>query len=211
MILSSLHPLIASRSLLQHPFYQKWSRGELSLGDMRVYAKEYFHLVSRIPGIVAGIAERIEDRELKTKVEQNAAEETEHVELWKRFASSVGVQEEELMAYVPSAMVQKAVAKLEQQSQLGAEEGIVTMYALECELPKIAETKKQGLGEFYGLTSEDAQIYFDEHLKEEEHLKVWRAMELAGDDLQESASVSMEAQNEVLDAVCQVAGIPCHC
>ena len=48
--------------------------------------------------------------------------------------------------------------------------------ALEAELPKIAKTKKDGLCAWYNLASEDAQIYFDEHLKEEEHLQVWRGV-----------------------------------
>ncbi len=211
MILSTLDPFIASRSVLRHPFYLKWSAGELTMDDMRVYAKEYFHLVSRIPGIVAAVAGRIDDPSLKSQVEQNAAEETEHVELWKRFARSVGVSDQELSDYEPSALARAAVSKLEERAAAGVEEGIVAMYALERELPAIAETKKRGLEEFYGLTSEDAHIYFDEHLKEEQHLDVWRSFDLRGDDLLDAAGVSLDAQHQVLDAVCQVAGIEYHC
>ena len=58
MTLSTLDPFIASMSLLKHPFYQKWSKGELTKGDLAFYAKEYFHLVERIPGIVARVHER---------------------------------------------------------------------------------------------------------------------------------------------------------
>ncbi len=209
--LSFLDPLIASQSLLIHPFYQKWSRGELTLDDLRMYAKEYFHLVQRIPGIVARVHERVREPALKAKTAQNIAEEQEHVELWKRFAGSLGINAEELAAHVPCRTVFDAVAKLETLAEGSAEEGIVAMYALECELPKIAATKKQGLRDFYGLTSDDAHIYFDEHLKEEKHLEVWRSFVIDGDTAEATASASLAAQNKVLDGVCEECGIAMTC
>src|SRR5688572_23769528 len=95
--LSQFDSLIASRSLLKHPFYQKWSKGELTLNDMKIYAKEYFHLVDRIPGMVASVRDRAADKNLKDQIDQNVREEQEHVTLWKRFAKSVGVSEAELI------------------------------------------------------------------------------------------------------------------
>lgn len=211
MTLFALDPLIASKSLLKHPFYQKWSKGELTLGDLRVYAKEYFHLVERIPGIVARVAVRIQDQELRDRVRENMVEEAEHVELWKRFAKSLGVSEQELLDYQPSQKAQDAVSVLEKLAEQGAEEGIVGMYALEAELPAIAVTKKDGLCKFYGLDSEDAQIYFDEHMKEEKHLQVWRAFTVDQSRAEAAAQTSLTAQNQVLDAVCDACGISMVC
>src|SRR3989344_5948331 len=173
--LSSLDPVIASRSLLQHPFYLRWSKGELTMDDMQAYAKEYFHLVERVPGIVARVRDRATDGAMRERITQNMQEEQGHVALWKRFAKSVGVSEAELAAHVPSEKVQAAVRHLENTAEQGFEQGVTLMYALELELPKIAYTKKDGLAKFYGLTSEDAQCYFDEHMEEEQHLQVWRA------------------------------------
>lgn len=208
--LSQFDSLIASRSLLKHPFYQKWSKGELTMDDMKVYAKEYFHLVERIPGMVASVRDRAADRDLKDQIDENVREEQEHVELWKRFAKSVGVPEAELLAHQPSDIVVKAVATLEKACEGTFSEGVSAIYALELELPAIATTKKQGLSDFYGLTSEDAQIYFDEHLKEEKHLDVWRAMPVEG-DLEQAVDCSLTAQNQVLDGVCEICGISLHC
>ena len=209
--LSTLDPQIASRSLLKHPFYVAWSKGELTLGDLRVYAKEYFHLVNHIPGIVARVADRVTDAQLKAKIEENRMEEQEHVELWKRFAKSLGISESELVAYTPAQKVVDAVQSLETLAEQGMEEGIVGMYAMEAELPAIAATKKEGLCKFYGLDSEDAQIYFDEHLKEEKHLEVWRSFTVDGDCAQSAAATSLTAQNQVLDAVCSACGISMQC
>src|SRR3989344_5637722 len=122
MHLSQLDSLIASRSLLKHPFYQKWSKGELTLGDMRIYAKEYFHLVERIPGIVARVRDRATDAKFRAQIEENMHEEQEHVALWKRFAKSLGVSEQELSEHQASPTVIAAVASLESLADEGLEE-----------------------------------------------------------------------------------------
>ncbi|PIR49946.1 pyrroloquinoline quinone biosynthesis protein PqqC, partial [Candidatus Peregrinibacteria bacterium CG10_big_fil_rev_8_21_14_0_10_54_7] len=162
--LSQFDDLIASRSLLRHPFYVAWSRGELTLDDLRVYAKEYFQLARRVPAIVERVRERALEREpaLVDAIEHNLQEEREHTELWKRFARSLGIPEEELLSYEPSAEVLDAVEGLVQGAEGTFEEAVATMYALERELPEISQTKKEGLARFYGLKSEDAHIYFDE-------------------------------------------------
>lgn len=209
--LSTLDSLIASRSLLKHPFYVKWSAGELTLKDLQIYAKEYFHLVDRIPGIVERVGKRVKDPAFRAKIDENMREEQEHVELWKRFAKSLGINESELVSYEPSPTVVNAVRQLEEVAEQGLEEGIVAMYALECELPKIAATKKQGLCDFYDLTSDDAHIYFDEHLKEEKHLEVWRSMEVSQEAADAAAGLSLDAQNAVLDGVCERCGISLDC
>ncbi|MDA1208658.1 MAG: iron-containing redox enzyme family protein [bacterium] len=205
--------LIASRSLLLHPFYVKWNAGELSMDDMQVYAKEYFQLAKRIPGIVGRVLERAGDRNpaMKAMIAENMKEEQEHVELWKRFACSVGVSNEELENYVPSAKVHEAVSELEAVTEGTFEDGVTAMYAMEKELPAIAQSKKDGLCKFYALTTEDAHIYFDEHLGEEKHLRVWMTVDLNESTAKIAAEKSLSAQNKVLDAVCDLAGIDMDC
>ncbi len=209
--LSQFDSVIASRSLLKHPFYVKWSKGELTLEDLQVYAKEYFHLVQHIPGIVQRVYDRVQDPMLRTRIERNIREETEHVALWKRFARSLGINESEIVGYVPSQKVQDAVKALEAVAERTTDEGISAIYALECELAQIAQTKKEGLTAFYNLTSEDAHIYFDEHLHEEEHLKVWRLFQVDEAVAPAAVDTSLTSQNAVLDAVCEARGISCAC
>lgn len=207
---SKLDQMIAAKSVLLHPFYVRWSKGQLTMDDMRVYAKEYFKLVERIPGIVERVRDRVTDDQFKAQIEVNRIEEQEHVELWKRFAKSVGVSESELAAHQASPKTEAAIRSLEHECEASAERGVVAMYALELELPQIARTKKEGLCDFYGLTSEDAHIYFDEHLKEEKHIAVWRTQPL-GADSEAAADASLTAQNRVLDAVCDACNIPLAC
>jgi pyrroloquinoline-quinone synthase len=209
--LSSLDPLIKSRSLLKHPFYVKWEKGELTLDDLRTYAKEYFHLVERVPGIVARVRVRVQDPLLRVRLELQEQEEFMHVELWKRFARSLGVSARELLTHEPSQKVRAAVKCLEELVAEGLEEGVAALYAFERELPEIARTKKEGLLRFYGLSSEDAHVYFDEHLEEERHLASWRSIPLSHEGAREAAEVSLTAQNQILDAVCERCGISMAC
>lgn len=198
-------------SLLKHPFYRKWSKGELTKEDLAFYAKEYFHLVERVPGIVARVHERARDADQRKMIAKNIEEEQEHAKLWKSFAKSLGVSEKKLLAHTPSRKTQQAIRSLETACEESFESGVAVVYAIELELPAIAGTKKQGLRDFYGLVSEDAHAYFDEHLNEEEHLSVWRAMPLRTGNLLEAARTSMIAQNQVLDAVCEERGISMDC
>ncbi len=211
--LSQLDERIASRSLLQHPFYVKWSKGELTLDDLRVYAKEYFHLAKSVPGIVSRVRDRALEKhpEMIPFIEENIVEETEHTELWKRFAMSLNISDEELTVYQPSLKTRHAVQMMEGLAERSFDHGVAAMYAMELELPQIAQTKKDGLCDFYDLTSIDAHIYFDEHLKEEKHLAVWRMVSIDCSDAEEAAEASLTAQNQVLDAVCDLCGIDEHC
>jgi pyrroloquinoline-quinone synthase len=207
--LSQLDPLIQSRTLLQHPFYLAWSKGALTKEDLQVYAKEYYWLVQRVPEIVEIIAKQTNDPVLLERVQKNKEEEQEHIQLWERFAKSLDVSEVELKSYQPSATTRNAVAKMEEEAQKSLDAGIAVMYALEAELPKIAQTKKEGLLEFYGLSSADAHAYFDEHLLEEEHLKVWRSTTIDESTALAAADVSLASQHRVLDGVCEVGHITC--
>ena len=211
--LSALDDLIVSRSLLKHPFYVKWTKGELTLDDLKVYAKEYYHLVKAVPGVVSCVRERTVQRhpEMLKFIDENIVEEKSHVDLWKKFAGSLGISEQELESYQPSAKACEAVEKLKKTAELGFDEGVSAMYSLELELPKIAKTKKEGLCDFYDLTSKDAHVYFDEHLHEEKHLAVWRMVSIDCKKAEEAAVQSLDAQNQLLDAVCDICDIECDC
>lgn len=202
--------VINQKSILTHYFYeQKWNMGELSKEDLQIYAKEYFHLAKRIPGIVSRVIDRAKERgsDLVSEIEQNMVEETEHVELWKRFAKSLDVSDAELEAYEPTAKVKAAVDSLEQIAGQSLEDGVAVMYAMELELPAVAQSKKDGLTKWYNLHSEDAHIYFDEHLKEADHFNLWRKVLVDEASAEKAINASLAAQHLVLDGVCDACGI----
>jgi pyrroloquinoline quinone (PQQ) biosynthesis protein C len=66
-------------NLLEHPFYKRWSCGELTRDELAWYAGEYRHAVVALAETAA-----------KTGNEEHAREEADHVRLWDEFAAAFG-------------------------------------------------------------------------------------------------------------------------
>src|SRR5580704_12133463 len=88
---------IAKFDLLQHPFYQAWSAGELTTRDLKFYGEQYFHQVSAFPTYLTRLHSRLPDGPMRREVLANAFdEETEpcpHSELWLRFVEGRSAME----------------------------------------------------------------------------------------------------------------------
>lgn len=215
--LTELDEYINSNGLLTHYFYeQKWNNGELTLEELQKYAKEYFHLAKNVPGIVSRVLDNAEKEgrtDLIPSIKENMAEETEHIDLWKRFSKSLGVSEKELEDYEPHKLTKEAVEELKALAEESFEDGVSAMYAMELTLPEISQSKKDGLCKFYDMpeSNEDAHVYFDEHLNEEEHFSVWRKVDVDPVRSMQTVKASLRAQHKVLDGVCEMCGFCITC
>src|SRR3954471_16577493 len=76
-------------NVLEHPFYRRWSAGELSRDELAAYSGQYRHAVVALAQASAGAAARAEG-ELRGHLEEHAREEASHVALWDRFVDAVG-------------------------------------------------------------------------------------------------------------------------
>jgi pyrroloquinoline-quinone synthase len=181
-----------------------WSEGKLTIDHLQGYSKEYFQLVKIVPKFVESIAEATGSPDIITN---NAREEAEHVELWVRFATALGVSKSDLIGYGGSEKTNQAVANLMALANLTSEEAVAAMYAYEMELPKISRSKIDGLKKLYGKDSEDATKYFEIHEEADvRHAQVWREiLQRIPQERQESAFnaaiKSLQAQNLLLDSV----------
>lgn len=197
---------IENRSLLKHSFYKMWSEGKLTIDHLQGYSKEYFQLVKIVPNFVESIAEATGNSD-DDIITNNAREEAEHVELWVRFATALGVSRSELISYGGSEKTNEAVAKLMGLASLAFEEAVAAMYAYEMELPKISRSKIDGLKKLYGMESEDATKYFEIHEEADvRHAQVWREiLQRIPSERHETAInaaiKSLQAQNMLLDSV----------
>ncbi len=197
---------IQKRSLLKHPFYQKWSNGELTVDHLQGYSKEYSQLVNAIPKMVENVALLTSDQKTHFVIAENQKEESEHVELWTKFAASLGVSKDLLFngGFIDTNL---AVSKLVELTSRSFEEAVCAMYAYEMELPKISRSKTDGLKEFYSITDSDDTEYFRLHEKVDiRHAEVWRSLirdipHTKHDLALKAAIESLEAQNDLLDAV----------
>jgi pyrroloquinoline-quinone synthase len=197
---------IENHSLLKHSFYKMWSEGKLTIDHLQGYSKEYFQLVKVVPKFVERIAEASGNSD-DDIITNNAREEAEHVELWARFATALGVSRSDLITYGGSEKTNEAVAKLMGLAGLPFEEAVAAMYAYEMELPKISRSKIDGLKKFYGMDSEDATKYFEIHQEADvRHAQVWREIlqripSERHDAVINAAIKSLQAQNNLLDSV----------
>jgi len=202
-IIQKIDEMLEERSLLKHPFYQMWSDGKLTKESLAGYSKEYFQLVKAVPAFMTPIIEKAPDAVVGELVE-NQQEESDHIKPWIAFAGELGISEDELISYSGTTKTQKAVSDLN-QLMVTFDGGASAMYAFEKEIPKISQTKLDGLAEFYGMTSNEATEYFKLHTEADiRHAASWRNIleksSIDYDKLVEIADKSISAQNLLLDS-----------
>ena len=195
--------MIEERSLLKHPFYQMWSDGTLSKESLAGYSKEYFQLVKAVPSFMAPIIAKAPDSVMSELV-ANQQEESDHIKPWIAFAGELGIPEDELTSYAGTEKTRKAVYALNELMNT-YDGGACAMYAFEKEIPKISQTKLDGLAEFYGMTSDAATRYFKLHTEADiRHAASWRNIleksSVDSSNLIEIADKSISAQNLLLDS-----------
>ncbi len=202
-IIKKIDDMIEERSLLKHPFYQMWSDGKLTQESLAGYSKEYFQLVKAVPLFMTPIIEKAQDTVVSELI-SNQQEESDHIKPWINFAGELGISEDELVSYSGTSKTREAVSDLNELMNT-YEGGACAMYAFEKEIPKISQTKLDGLKEFYGLTNDEATEYFKLHTEADiRHTASWRhILETSStdqSDLIEIADKSISAQNLLLDS-----------
>ena len=202
-LIQRIDEIIEARSLLKHPFYQMWSDGKLTQESLAGYSKEYFQLVKAVPEFMTPIIEKAPNSVI-TELTENQQEESDHIKPWISFANELGISEGELIPYSGLNKTQKAVSDLAELMDT-FDGGVCAMYAFEKEIPKISQTKLDGLSEFYQITSDEATKYFKLHTEADiRHAASWKnILEKSNADtsnLIEIAKKSVSAQNLLLDS-----------
>jgi pyrroloquinoline-quinone synthase len=196
--------LIASRNdVLQHPFYVRWSAGELSRDELADYAGQYRHVVVALAAAAADAAAGAADAELASGLREHAAEEASHVELWDRFVDAVGGDS------AAPARPETAACAAAWAGSVGRDfdQTLVALYAIESAQPAIAATKRQGLAAHYAIEGDGAS-YFELHeTLDIDHAAAGRRLieaRLSGIDQQRALSEAeavLRANWELLDGV----------
>ncbi len=202
-IIKKIDDIIEERSLLKHPFYQAWSDGKLTQESLAGYSKEYFQLVKAVPSFMEPIIENASDDVVGDLIE-NQQEESDHIKPWITFAGELGISKDELIAYEGLPKTQKAVSDLNNLMNT-FDGGACAMYAFEKEIPKISQTKLDGLAEFYGMTNNESTEYFKLHTEADvRHAASWQHIleksSTNSNNLIEIADKSISAQNLLLDS-----------
>ena len=74
-------------NVLRHPFYRRWSAGELTREELARYSGQYRHAVRAIATVSEAAADAAPER---PQLQRHAAEERDHVALWDGFVEAAG-------------------------------------------------------------------------------------------------------------------------
>jgi len=186
-------------NVLEHPFYQRWSNGELTHEELARYSGQYRHAVEAIATLSASAADALPERQ---ELRRHAAEELGHIRLWDGFVEAVGGDAEA----DPTAETADCVTDWAGEGD--ALELLSRLYAVEASQPAISRTKRKGLIERYGFAEGSGTAYFRVHEgRDVEHAAEVRELiaELASDEdadrLVAAAESAYEANWRLLDGV----------
>ena len=177
-------------NVLDHPFYLRWERGELSREDLAYYAGEYRHAVVALADAAAVGGDS-----------EHAAEEVAHIDRWDDFAAAL----EAPLDREPTTETRECAQVWRSEDSLEAR---AVLYAVESGQPAISQTKLTGLVDHYGFTAgTKATEYFELHAdRDHEHAaasaEVLRnAAPEDADRLVAAAEAALKANWRLLDGV----------
>ena len=177
-------------NVLDHPFYLRWERGDLTRDDLAFYAGEYRHAVVALAdaAAVGGDAE-------------HAAEEAAHIQLWDDFAAALDAP----LDREPTSETRECAAAWRAEDSLAAR---AVLYAVESGQPDISQTKLTGLVDHYGFTAGSKSTgYFELHTdRDHEHAAasadaLSKAAPEDADRLVAAAEAALEGNWRLLDGV----------
>jgi len=179
-------------NLLEHPFYKRWSCGELDREELAYYAGEYRHAVVALAETAA-----------KTGNEEHAREESDHVWLWDEFAATFGT------GTTREASPETAECVVAWTAPGNRLEALAVMYAIEAGQPDVSQAKLDGLAEHYGVANDEpGAAYFALHAeRDHDHAAGSRraleedAAEADVDRLVEVAEAALKGNWTLLDGV----------
>jgi pyrroloquinoline-quinone synthase len=168
-------------NVLRHPFYRRWSDGELAADELAFYSGQYAHAVGALAAASRSAAD-CAPPQVADELAEHAAEEEAHVELWSRFAAAAGCD-----GHAEPLPETLDCARAWAGEERDFVRTLVALYAIESAQPAISDTKRTGLVEHYGFRSGPTTEYFDVHVvRDVEHARAGRELierELDGADV----------------------------
>jgi pyrroloquinoline-quinone synthase len=176
-VVARIEAAAARWNVLEHPFYQRWSAGELTRAELAEYAAQYRHAVVALADAAAAAGD-----------EEHAREEREHVALWDAFAEACG----SIPADASAETLECTTAWTAGDDHL---ERLAVLYAIESAQPAISTTKLEGLLAHYGFEEGPATEYFSLHA-ERDHDHAAHSRELLEKLATEQDAARLAAQAE---------------
>ena len=180
MFFQALEDRLDRYDLLQHSYYQAWSKGELTREDLREYASEYWHHVSAFPAYLSALHSRLPDGKLRRIVLGNLAEEEglrdghPHSDLWMDFAKGMGADETDVRTREIGPQTRDLLQHFREAMEGSPAAALTALYAYESRVPSIAKTKAEGLQNHYGADDATRRYFTVHKVADVHHARIWR-------------------------------------
>lgn len=178
-VIAVLDREIAARRLLDHPFYQRWTAGTLTKGELQEYGRQYYHYAVAFPTFLSAMHSHTPDVATRQLLLENLIEEERgaenHPELWLRFCEDLGLSRAEVEGGEANDATRALIAAMHSLARDGAlHEGLASLYAYESQIPEVAKVKIDGLAKWYGI---GAPAFFTVHMDADvEHSETSRGL-----------------------------------
>lgn len=193
----ALDARLRDRRLLEHPFYRRWTAGEVSVDELRAYAAQYRHFEAMLPQHLSAVAEAaatlpaLREQALRN-LEDEAGGTPTHLQLFDDFASALGAPHDA----EPSPAMARLLDTHAQASAQSAAAGLAALLAYETQAPEVSASKAAGLRD-HGILDGDALRFWDLHATLDADHAAWAVDALVRSDAD---------AGEVLDAAGTAAG-----
>jgi pyrroloquinoline-quinone synthase len=205
---------VQQRHMLNHPFYQRWSAGELSRGELVEYAKQYYPYTLAFPTFLSAMHANVDDIVIRQYLLENLVEEERgpenHPELWLRFCEALGIDRSDVTATTANVETSALITCMRTLARNGKlHEGLASLYAYESQIPAVAKAKIDGLAAWYAISDPRDIDFFTVHMTADVHHSQTARELLEGlcdtpekcDDARRAAAQTVAALYRFLDAV----------
>lgn len=166
-LIQQLNLIIDEHHLLKHPYYQAWSKGELTLDSLKRYAAQYYKQVESFPRFVSRVHTHCPNIAARKVLLENLVDEeihgTDHPALWMQFAKGLGVNNDAVHSEIAFAETKSMVDTYYDLAERDWRDGLCALYAYECQVPEVSKSKIAGLKQFYGIDDAAALEFFTAH------------------------------------------------
>ena len=187
---------IAKYDLLCHPFYQAWSKGELTREELATYAAQYLPHVAAFPTYLSALHAQLADTPLRRQVLENLMDEEgigspdgrPHSDLWRDFVAGMGGSEA-----APVSEVSELLGTFRALTAKDTLSALAAFYAYESQVPRVAAEKERGVKELYGADAKTSKYFTLHKTADVQHANVWRNLldeQVAGDAAKADAALN---------------------
>jgi pyrroloquinoline-quinone synthase len=212
---------IAAKHLLKHPFYLAWTRGELRTDALADYARQYYQHVAVFPTYLSAVHAKCDDQATRKELLNNLVDEEagspNHPELWLNFAEGLGVSARDAQNTEKWPETKNLIDTFRSVCRDGSTaEGLAALYAYESQIPRICESKIDGLKKHYGFADPKHYEYFSVHIEADRAHSAAEQKLLGGyvdnqnfESVRASVNRVLDALWEMLSGVCRRHAIAC--